>query len=56
MSTLTLNANVAFIEYNKSFKINGTIDTSMSKAEIKGFKVVLGEITTLFANNGHVRS
>ena len=43
MTRLSLSANVTHLVYERAFRVHGMIDSSMSKADINNYKVVLRE-------------
>jgi hypothetical protein len=54
-TNLTLEANVAHIDYGKSFRVRGSLDSALSKTAINNFKVVLREFTVKVASSGRTR-
>ena len=52
---LALTADVAYIEYAKSFRIRGEVDTAMSKTPVQDYKVVLREVITKAASSGKIK-
>lgn len=53
---MALTADVSYLEYGKPFRVHGEVDTSMSKTEVKDYKVVLREIVTKTSSGGKIRN